>query len=86
MVVVVVRMVSHGRWAYQYAYIVVLVRQRRYMTMPLPGSGRTALAEPLTPLTSSRRYAAAAGEMAGLDSGTAAELDRDGPVIGRRPK
>lgn len=83
MVVVVVRMVSHGRWAYQYAYIVVLVRQRRYMTMPLPGSGRTALAEPLT---SSRRYAAAAGEMAGLDSGTAAELDRDGPVIGRRPK
>ena len=60
--------------------------QRRHMTMPLPGSGRTALAEPLTPLTSSRRYAAAAGEMAGLDSGTAAELDRDGPVIGRRPK
>lgn len=60
--------------------------QRRYMTMPLSGSGRTALAEPLTPLTSSQRYAAAAGEMAGLDSGTAAELDRDGPVIGRRPK
>ncbi|MFL0457409.1 hypothetical protein ACH0CV_08730 [Brachybacterium paraconglomeratum] len=56
------------------------------MTMPLPGSGRTALAEPLTPLTSSRRYAAAAGEMAGLDSGAAAELDRDEPVIGRRPR
>lgn len=60
--------------------------QRQYMTMPLPGSGRTALAEPLTPLTSSRRYAAAAGEMAGLDSGAAAELDRDEPVIGRRPR